>query len=248
MNPTKKEVLNEIIIGYRKVISDRYNFENLQEKYDLPASFDAARIELIKNYFLTYVYPEPAKREELNEAFNSLDSYTENPEKILRILIDSGRILFKYGRHLPKILSAGIKALRSFKTGSEFESQLVENAMNSDRKLPFSKEDINSFISRLSSEKVEQFIENNKALFETLHNRTLMKKIIEIVDHLIQKMQSRAQTYSSEEVGGLIIGRDIVREGNLLFESLEKTEQRDLLAWIIQIETDALNDIFDKEI
>lgn len=80
-----------------------------------------------------------------------------------------------------------------------------------------------------------------------MHDRKLMKKIIEIVEHLIEKMKSRPETYSPEEIAGLEIGRDIVREGNLLFESLNEAEQRDLLARIIEIETDALREIFDEE-
>lgn len=145
MNPKDAEVLNEVILAYRRAISERYNFEELQSKYDLPTTFDEERMELLKNYFLTYVYPEPSKREQLNDAFESLDSYTENPQKILRILADSVRILFKYGRHLPKILSAGLKALRSFKMGADFENNLMEAALNSKGKPPFSKKDLDGF-------------------------------------------------------------------------------------------------------
>lgn len=247
MNPIDQEFLNEIIVGYRRVIDDRYDFQKLQKKFDLPDAFDAKEVELLKSYFLTYVYPDPAKRESLNEAFQSLDSYTENPQKILRILVDSGRILFKYGRHLPKILNAGLKALRSFKTGTEFESDLVKIAKKTKLSPPFSIENINGFIGRLSPEKVDQFIENNEQLFNTLQDRKLMKKIIEIVEHLIEKMKSRPQIYSPAEIAGLEIGRDIVKEGNRLFENLNAVEQRELLAWIIRIETEALNTIFDKK-
>ncbi|MFK7979352.1 MAG: hypothetical protein AB8G86_05190, partial [Saprospiraceae bacterium] len=46
----------------------------------------------------------------------------QQPKKLLRILLDSGRLIFKYGRHLPKILNAGLKALRSFRTATQFEN------------------------------------------------------------------------------------------------------------------------------
>lgn len=246
MDSPEEKILNEVILAYRRAISERYDFEQLQKKYDLPPSFSEERMELLKSYFLTHVYPEPYKRAQLNDAFESLDNYTQNPQKILRVLADSVRILFKYGRHLPKILSAGLKALRSFKMGADFEQNLTKAALNYERKPPYGKKDLEAFIKTLSQEKIDRFIENNKALFETLHDRKLMKKIIEIVEHLIEKMKSRPSVYSQEEIAGLEIGRDIVREGNLLFESLNEQEQRELLARIIEIETDALQEVFEQ--
>lgn len=240
---SKKNILNEIILAYRRAIDQRYTLEYLSKKYDIPSAFDETRIAQFKNYFLNYIYPHPQKREELDAAFQSLDNYIKHPEKLLRLLIDSASLVFKYGRHLPKILNAGIKALKSFRAASNFENQLVEEALESSLQPPYSQQDLETFLSALSKEDIERFTENNRALFETLHDRKLVAKIKEIVETLIKKMKKRPKVYSPEEVRGLEIGRDIIVSGDTLFEQLEEKEQRQILDLVIRVEKEVMYDL-----
>ncbi len=241
---TQKEILAEVILGYRKVIKDRYQYDTLHQKYDLPPFFTAARISLFRDYFLDYIYPPPAKRAELDEAFQSLDGYIQQPKKLLRILLDSGRLIFKYGRHLPKILSAGLKALRSFRTATQFENKLVEQAILSEILPPYSIEHINAFTTQLSKQDLEAFIDSSQNLFETLHDRVLVKKIIEIVEHLIAKMQKRPDVYTALDIKGLTIGSAIIKNGDLLFDQLPKEGQQQLFDFVIHLEQEVLDDLF----
>lgn len=241
---SRKEILTEIIIGYRKVVEKRYNYTQLKEKYEVPPSFNEAKTNEFKEYFLGYIYPDPQKRVELDEAFQNLDSYIKHPEKLLRILLDSGRLLFKYGRHLPKILRAGMKALKSFRTATVLENKLVENAINIPVKPPFNSTEIDTLLASLSAKEVIQFLESSQLLFETLHDRKLVEKIIEIVEHLITKMESRPAMFGPKDIKGLSIGRDIIKEGAQLFYQLPEKEQRAVLDLVVQIERDALEAIF----
>lgn len=243
---TNKDILDEVILGYRKVIEDRYQYDSLHKKYDLPAFFNEARISLFRDYFLNYIYPPPVKRAELDEAFQSLDGYIKQPAKLLRILLDSGRLLFKYGRHLSKILRAGLKALRSFRTATQFENKLVQQAILSDAIPPYSIEDINGFTKQLSKADLEAFIDSSQNLFATLHDRVLVKKIIEIVEHLIAKMQKRPDVYTPLDIRGLEIGRDIIKNGDLLFDQLPKEGQQQLFDLVIRLEREVLDDLFAK--
>lgn len=241
---TEKEILNEVILGYRKIIKDRYQYDTLNKKYDLPPSFNEARISLFRDYFLAYIYPPPANRAELDEAFQSLDSYIKQPSKLLRILMDSGRLIFKYGRHLPKILSAGLKALRSFRKATQFEHKLVQQAITSESPPPYSIETINHFIKALPKTDLVDFIDSSQNLFEVLHDRVLVKKIIEIVEYLITKMKKRPDVYTTIDIKGLEIGRDIIKNGDLLFGQLPKKGQQQLFNLVIRLEREVLNDLF----
>jgi len=241
---TQEEILPEVILGYRAVIKDRYQFDALHKKYDLPPFFTEARMNLFRAYFLDYIYPPPAKRVELDEAFQSLDGYIQQPAKLLRILLDSGRLIFKYGRHLPKILSAGLKALRSFRTATQFENKLVQQAIKSKLPPPYSITTINNFTKALPKTDLENFIDSSQNLFETLHDRVLVKKIIEIVEYLIAKMKKRPTVYTAVEIRGLEIGRDIIKNGDLLFDQLPKKGQQQLFDLVIRLEREVLEELF----
>ena len=236
----KETIHKEIILGYRQLMEERYQHNNLIKDYDLPKAFDANRVKLFQSYVLEYVYPAPEERKALEEAFENLAGYIKNPEKLLRILIDSGSLIFRYGRHLPKILKAGLKALKSFITANELENKLVENAIELKIEAPFSPKDIQTILAHLPKKDLMDFVNNNETLFETLYDRKLVKNIITIVETLITKMKKRPQVYSEAEVNALTIGRDIIKQGNLLFDNLSKKEQRQILGMVLRIEKEAI--------
>ncbi len=241
---TEKETLEEVILAYRKLVEKRYEYKRIQEEYELPKSFDETRTKVFRDFFLNDLYPHPDKRRELEEAFHNLDSYIKNPEKLLRILIDSGSLILKYGRHLPKILMAGLKALKSFRAATAFEDKLVQNAMKLSLQPPYTDADVKTLLATLSTEEIDDFIVQNESLFDTLHDRKLVRKIVEIVEHLIAKMQKRPNVYSPTEIKALSIGRDIIKGGDALFDQLSKEEQELILKMIIQIERDFLGGVF----
>ncbi|MEM6963406.1 MAG: hypothetical protein AAF573_01490 [Bacteroidota bacterium] len=240
----EKEVLKEIIKGYRNLINERYQYDYLAEKYTLPEYFDEKRVQIFKNYFLDYLYPDLEKREELNEAFESLDNYIKHPEKLFRLVIDSGSLLFKYGRHLRKILGAGIKALGSFRTANNFEQKLVAEAIRQNLQPPFETATIKNLIGSLSPKDIDEFIKSNQGLFETFEDRELVGKIKDIIRQLIAKMKKRPNVYASAEVKGLEIGYDIIRIGDELFEKLSAENQQLIFSFLVKVERDALNEIF----
>ncbi len=241
---TDKEILDAIIIGYRKAVKERYQYDTLLEGYVIPDSFTEDRLDAFRDYFLEYIYPPPSKRNELNDAFDSLDAYLKKPNKLLPILLDSASLVFKYGRHLPKILKAGLRALKSFQTATAFENKLKDQVLALEFDAPFSTTDIYTLIKALPREEVEQFIIQNEALFETLKDRKLVKKVKEIVAHLMQKMQQRPEIYTIQQIQALALGQDIIEKGDALFESLSDNEQEQIFDTVIQIERVALDKVY----
>ena len=245
---SQRFILNGIIVAYRKIIDERYQYEQLIDRYELPKSITKGQIDAIRIYFLTYVYPNIEKRNELNEAFESLDNYIKQPSKLFQVLIDSASLIFKHGRSLPKILNSGIKALRSFREANKFENLLVSQAKKTKEEPSFSTETIYSFIKALPREDIDQFIAGTKSLFEILHDRKQVRKIIEIVSYLIVKMEKNPKTYSQQEINGLEIGYEIITKGNDLFENLGEKNQNELIDFIVKIESDTLDNIYESKI
>ncbi|NNC71232.1 MAG: hypothetical protein HKN90_10460 [Flavobacteriaceae bacterium] len=245
--PHKEIVLDEIIRSYRKILEERYQYDELKKIFTLPNSISEQQIDEIRTYFLTYIYPDLQKRKELNKAFESLDNYIRKPGKLLKILIDSAPLLFKHGRHLPKILNSGIRAMRSYREASQFENQIVRQAMKTNRNPPYDKKTIFSFIKNLPRKDVDHFIDGTRSLFQILHDRTQVQKIIEIVTFLITKMKSQPKTYLVEEIKGLELGLELIEKGNHLFEKLGKENQVQLMDFIVLIETQSLDEIYNEK-
>lgn len=237
--------MNEVILAYRRLIEKRYQHASLVEKYEIPSSFGSEKVDDFRAFFLEYVYPHPTKREELNSAFATLDEYIQKPDKIFRLLLDSATLLFKYGRHLPKIMNAGLKALRSYRTASRFELQLIQVAKNKNISYPISEHDLKMLISRLPKTAVDNFIADTEVLFLTIHDRSLVEKIEEIVTALIVRMKAKPKHYSHDEVLAMQLGKEVIHEGNRLFESLSPENQKLILETVVKIEKDNLQNIYN---
>ena len=241
---TREKILEEIIEGYRNVIYQRYQYQNIKDKYGINESIDEETVNLLRNYFLDYIYPEFTKRAELDDAFKSLDNYIKHPQKLLRILLDTVKLIFKYGRHLPKILNSGIKAMKSFRAAAKFENSLVAEAIKNKIEAPYDLSKINILIKLLPRKEIEKFIELSQSLFEILHDKILIEKIKEIIQYLILIMRTKEKSYSLSQIRGLEIGLEMINVGDELFNRLTKENQQNLVHLITEIEREMLDSIF----
>ncbi|NVJ88857.1 MAG: hypothetical protein HWD82_05400 [Flavobacteriaceae bacterium] len=242
----ENEVLKGVILGYRNLIDERYTYNNLQEKYTLPNSLNAKTINNIKNYFLTYVYPDLEQRKALDDAFNTLDNFIKNPEKLIRLVLDSFTLLFTHGKHLRKIFNAGIKAMKSFRGATKFENSLVKVALKNQHKPPFETKDINMLIKKLSYDEIEEFIENTETFFNIIYDRDLVAKIQEVIIHVINKMTKKPNIFSKKEIKGLTLALETIQKGEELLNSLNIKEQEVLVDFVVNIERDYLKNIFSN--
>jgi len=240
----REKILEEIIEGYRNTIYQRYQYQVIKDKYGIPESINEETVNQLRSYFLNYMYPEYNKRAELNEAFKSLDKYIEHPQKLFRILLDAAKLIFRYGRHLPKILNSGLKAMKTFRAATNFEINLVDEAIKNKIEAPYTLSKINTLIKLLSRQEIEKFIETSESLFEVLHNKILIEKIKEIIQYLILTMREKEESYSLSQIKGLEIGLEMINEGDKLFNRLTKEDQRNLVKLISDIERDKLDHIF----
>lgn len=241
---SEKEILDGVVIGFRNLVKDRYQFDKIVAKYDIPDSFDQERMNRYRDFFLEQMYPAPEDREVLNEAFKSLDNYLTHPDKLLRILFDSAAIVLRHGKSIPKLMGAGIKGFKSFRTATEFEEKLVRKAKSSGKLPPYSNDDINSFIKALRRTEIDGFIANVRDLLEILYDRALVSEIIKITQELIARMKKHRRRYSESEIAGLEVGMNMMIEGNKLFDELSADDQLKIFDIIIHIEVDVLEELF----
>lgn len=239
-------LLNEIIIGYRNLIEERYQYKILKEKYDFPESINEEVVIDIKTYFLTYVYPNLEKRAELNEAFSTLDDFIKHPEKLLNLVLPSLKLIFTHGKHLPKIFNAGLKAMKSFRGATKFENAIVQKAMLENSKPPFTIPKINKLIKLLPYSELEEFMKNTETFFNIIYDKELVEKIKEIISFLISKMKNKPKVFSKKEIIGLSLALETISKGEEMLNKLTLKDQEILIGFVLQIEKDYLQTIFSK--
>ncbi|WP_397446827.1 hypothetical protein [Polaribacter sp. R77954] len=242
----KETILNEIIIGYRNLIKDRYQYHLLKKKYDFPDTINQDIVNDIKNYFLTYVYPDLEKRATLNEAFSTLDDFIKHPEKLLNLVLDSFQLIFTHGKHLPKIFNAGLKAMKSFRGATKFESALVTKAIQKKIEPPYSTEKINALIQFLPYKEIEEFMKNTETFFNIIYDKELVEKIKEIIAFLISKMKKKQKVFSKKEIIGLELALETITKGEEMLNKLNQKDQEILIDFVLQIEKDHIHKIFSK--
>jgi len=191
---TREKILEEIIEGYRNTIYQRYQYQNIKDNYKIPVTINEETVNLLRNYWLNYIYPEFDKRKELNESFQSLDNYIKHPKKLLRLLLDATKLIFNYGRHLPKILTTGLKAMKTFRAAERFENSFVDEAIKNKIEAPYDEDKINALIKLLPRKEIERFIDISQSLFEILHDRIQIEKIKEIIQYLILAMKRKEES------------------------------------------------------
>ncbi len=229
---TEQETKNAVITGYRKLIDQRYQYAEMAKEADLPKTFDRERTALFKSYALTYLYPTVERRKELDDAFLQLDNYIKDPVKLMKMVTMSSRLIFKYGRHLPGMLKAGLKALRSFRKANNFETQLTKEALRLKMSAPFNISDIKTLISALSLEEMNDFIDSTESLFSILHDRKLVIRIIDVISYLLTQMNQQPDVFSTSERAALQLGLDLIEKGNNLFDLLTEAEQQQVFTFV----------------
>jgi hypothetical protein len=242
----KYKLRHELIDNYRKLVAERYDFNSLQAKFVLDESVTPELTEKVKAYFLNYIYPSNDQREILNRAFENLDKHIKNPVHLLRLLGDAPGIIIKFGWQFPKAIKAGMQTLKSFKSASKFEKDLVKIAKKRKASIPIAMQKFEEIIADLPQDELRNFIEEFEDLLTSLTDSKLLKRTTEILNELVAKMENQHEFYSKEEVSAMKIGIDILENGYQLFDNMSSAEKEEMIALIMKAENYFIDELEEK--
>lgn len=237
----------KIIEAYRKSLIKKYSYENIS-RYEEFSNIKKETVDKLISYFLELLYPEHEVRLKLDNAFDSLAGFVNSPPKFIALLGNIGYAIFKFGRHLTSAIRAGIAALTSYLIAHRFEKDLLINGKELIQEgIDITKEEnFEILISKIPREEAEKFRHDIVRLFSALSNTELLEKIIEIMEHVIEKMEKRPRVYSKSEVDGIKMGMDIINKGKEVFYELKHEEIKLILKGIDTIEKDFFEDILKR--
>ncbi len=236
----------DIINKFREMVSKRYEYEQLVERFDLPNNINEEIIGEIKAYFLYSIYPEASKRKELEDAFAGLGSYVKSPRKIWGLLGNMSKALFKFGRQFPTALRAGMGGLDAFLGAKKFEAEMVEQALKMNIEMPINDDAFEKVMAQLPKKDIEDFIADVKQLFKIMTNTILIEKTIAILDNVVGTMRKKSKIYPKEEIDGILLGKAILEDGYNLFSKYDENTKQLMVDVIYRNEIWNADTVYEK--
>ena len=236
-----------IINKFRDMVAKRYEYDGLKERFDLPPVITREVVEEIKNYFLSTIYPPAVERKQLEEAFRDLADYVRSPRKIWGLFGDMARALFKFGRHFMQALRAGMDSLHSFLGAKNFEDSMAAIANKNGISPPISDDDFEDCLYQLPREEIEKFIGDVRNLFGAMVNTVLLKKTLDILQHVIETMEKKPHTFPKEDVEGIRLGRSLLQSGYDIFSKYDDHTKHAIVDFIYKNEMWYVDYVYKKK-
>jgi hypothetical protein len=236
-----------IINKFREMVGRRYEYEDLTTRFTLPRSVTKEVVEEIRDYFLTSIYPPADRRKELEAAFQNLAHYVRQPRKIWGLFGDMARAVFKFGRHFFQALRAGMDSLDSFVGAKNFESSMAAIANKNGIRPPMSDEDFEECLYQLPRHDIEKFIQEVRNLFGAMVNTVLLKKTLDILDHVIQTMEKQPKIYPKEDVDGIRLGKGLLQAGYDIFSKYDEPTKKAIVDFIYHNELWFVDQVYKKK-
>ncbi len=239
-------IADVVVDRFRTVIAQRYEFDFLQSRVSLPASVTRDWVHAMRDYFLTYIFPESKKRHQLEAAFASLRQYLGSPKKMLPLTGDMFKAIFKFGPQFGRAMKTAFHGLRAFQRAKGFEQTLVAYAEKQRLDNNFDEKQFRALLQAVPEEEARNFVVNMRALLEAFLDEKLMSKGEDILRHIYEKMQSRPEIYPAEDVAAIEMGLDIIAEGQKLFLAQPEDVREKAVEVILENENLFLDELYNS--
>ncbi|WP_411822234.1 hypothetical protein [Leptospira sp. 'Mane'] len=232
-------IFPELISAYQNSLKLRYSKESL-EKYPKYKTLPRELVDGLVDFFIEFLYPEFENRKKLDSAFNSLAGFMHQPAKLWGILGNLAASIFRFGRHFPQALKAGVAALHSYVTAHNFEEVLLRETKREfgSGDFLYSEEGFKKILGRIPANDADRFRKDIGKLLSIFTDEVLVNKIILIMEDVLARMEKKHHIYSEEDRKGIELGIRILERGKGLFEKLKKEEMLEIIQAIDEIERD----------
>jgi hypothetical protein len=99
----------------------------------------------------------------------------------------------------------------------------------------------------LPREEIEQFINDVKSLFGAMVNTVLLKKTIDILQHVIETMENKPDVFPKEDVDGIKLGRELLSRGYVIFVKYDEPTKQAIVNLIFQNELWFIDEVYRKK-
>lgn len=242
LTPAEKKLKDDLIVKYRGMIAQRY--ENIiADIENTPVGISKEIAERLKDFFLNSVYPEPAKRDELDGAFEELTRFVSQPSLVWGLIGSLPMAILKFGAQLPNALKAGFVSLEAYTAAMGFEQAILDEALAAKLEAPISDEQFKACLRAIPRHELDQFIIEAGKLFVTISNTVLLAKTIEIMYDVIERMRKKPDLYSNNQIRAIQVGLDIMQGGHDLLSPYDEATKHRIVDFIAEVEREYITQI-----
>ena len=226
-----------VLDAFRGEIEIRYSLDNLREHEALADIDDAFLVELC-DFLLDNMYPEAERRDELDEAFEHLHGLLRSPSQLKPLVRTALSSMWRLGRHLPRAMSAGLRATEAMREGRKLELQLVEEAGECGLAPgDFAERGALAMtVARIPEQVVEKLVAEVVDLFSVLSDEKTLSVMCEIMEQALGVMEAKPDTYDDPQRLGVALSLEVVRGGLDLFERLNGDQFKRILETVERVE------------
>jgi hypothetical protein len=157
------------------------------------------------------------------------------------------RAIFKFGRHFFQALRAGMDSLDSFVGAKNFEHSMADIANKNGIQPPISDQDFEECLYQLPRHEIEKFIHEVRNLFGAMVNTVLLKKTLDILEHVIRTMEKHPAVYPKEDVDGIRLGKGLLQQGYDIFSKYDEPTKNAIVDFIYHNELWFVDHVYKKK-
>jgi hypothetical protein len=236
---TKDELRNVVLNFYREELRRRYEIRNVRRFKPFDGVSDE-QIAGLRDFFLDQIYPSPAKRQQLDDAFDRLGEMLRSPSRMRPLMGAALSSMWKLGHRLPAAVSAGKSTIDAYSKTRQLEQLMIEEAERQFLEPDESKNQhrMHMLIRNVPEEVVVQLIEDILSLFHALSNVEMLKVAASFMEQCVKVMEKRPDLYSDEDRNGIAYGLRLLRGGIALFMDMPPEHFPKIIEGIKMVEMD----------
>jgi len=240
----RKKLRAHLIDMFRASIEDRYQYEEMKQRFDLNEVFDEKLANDVREFFLNNIYPPLSKRQKIEDSMNNIGKYLKDPSKLKLLVGNMTRAIFTFGRHLPAAIQAAYNSFETFNSAMQLEQQLLKQSAINNFEIPLSKSEFDICIKGIPQQQIEKFMIKVMLLFEAITNKKLIEKTTYMLDQLATKMETLPNDFPKQDIEALYFGKSILMQGAAIFNDYDDKINEELLATIKKNEEWYLQQIY----
>jgi len=233
----------DIILAVRKFLREelrcRYQPKNVRRFRELDALSDT-RINTLREFFLTNVYPPHQKRAQIEAAFDHLRCLLHSPGRLRLLLRALAGAFWRLGRQLPAALAVGRSVADAFVRLRDMEDCLAVavSDMQRNQATTIDRAAMIHAVASLSEAEVESFVRELTHLLEQLSHTDLLRAMVSAIERCKDAMDAHPEIFPEAERAGVALALEIVSGALDIFRGVPASEFALIAKGVMLIEKD----------